>query len=85
MTLTFTPRPSGSSPLRAAGFIYPPFSPTIDGKPPDIGAYQHTDQDPWVPGCTLPTCDEYLDPARSSVSKSDDAATEATESAATTR
>eukprot|EP01047_Picozoa_sp_COSAG01_P060318 COSAG01_NODE_7377_length_3230_cov_7.645800_2_plen_177_part_00 len=42
-----------------AGFIYPPFSPQVGGGPPDVGAYQHRDADPWEPGCTLPTCDSF--------------------------
>jgi hypothetical protein len=52
-------RPNASSPLRGAGFIYPPFSPQVGGGPPDVGAYQHRDADPWEPGCTLPTCDSF--------------------------
>jgi hypothetical protein len=54
-------RPNASSPLRGAGFIYPPFSPQVGGGPPDVGAYQHRDADPWEPGCTLPTCDSFRD------------------------
>ena len=57
--LAFDFRPSIASPLRQAGFIYPPYAPTVGGKAPDIGAYQYEEDDPWVPGCTLPTCDSF--------------------------
>ena len=49
-------RPNATSPLRGAGFVYPPFAPAVGGEPPSIGAYEHGDPDPWVPGCTLPAC-----------------------------
>lgn len=53
-------RPNATSPLRNAGFIYPPYAPTVEnGKPPSIGAYEFDDADPWVPGCSLPTCMEF--------------------------
>ena len=57
--LGFDFRPNSSSPLRHAGFVYPPFAPPVGGRAPDIGAYQHGDESPWVPGCTLPTCDSF--------------------------
>ena len=53
-------RPNATSLLRGAGFVYPPYAPRVDGKAPDIGAYQFDDEDPWVPGCSLATCESYL-------------------------
>jgi hypothetical protein len=59
---SFDFRPNSTSPLRNTGFIFPPYAPTVDGKPPSIGAYEFDDPDPWVPGCSLATCTEYIKP-----------------------
>ena len=50
-------RPKASSPLRGAGYVYPPYSPaTAGGGAPDVGAYQFGEER-WLAGCSFtPSC-----------------------------